>query len=662
MLARAPSSLPRARVRARARVVDPPTFPFTAICDHAAVKTALLLGCIDDSLSIICTGRRGSGKSILCKSVRDLMRSDAPFVSIPLGVTEDRVIGTVDVERSVRSGATVLQRGLLANAHGGALYVDEINLLDDALLAMIQSNIAAGIVRTEREGLSVTAPCQCLALASFNPEEAELRAHVVDRFAMICSTDDSAMDMKTRIEALDVAMLWQDDWRYVVREHEHEQSELRAHLEISRALLHEVTLPENQVRRMVKIAVEAGVQGHRGDIFAAKVARASAALRHSLIVNDGDVNVAVSLVILPRATRDPPEDALTPPPPQGARQAPADRGEDEEKDEAEDDTDDVDVGNSELEPQVQEPDESKLDVSSLIDSFERAMHRSFAEKKTRGTVSGRTKGENVFNITRGRYVKPMFPKSGQIRGKIAIDATLRAAAPYQIFRRERRAEHDSRRIFITKDDVRLKKLSRKSASLTVFVVDASGSMAMNRMAVAKAAVFRLLALSYTKRDLVALVQMSGDAAFVALPPTRSTIFVTRRLAVMPCGGGTPLAHGLTVAARVAVNSRRRGKSTVGSVRQVLLTDGRPTRSLTWSQGNSASRQRELGPGAPTRQNLRDECLEVARAVRRLGVKSLVVDTDSDFIGDRFCASLADALGGTYHAIPKLDAVALESLI
>jgi len=580
-------------------------------------------------------------------------------------MTEEMVAGTLDINASAKSGLAVFQPGLLALANGGALYIDEINLLDDSILAMIQSSLAEGVARVEREGLSTTMPCECLALASFNPAESELRSHVVDRFAMICGTDDdedALAQTTTRLAAIDAAMAWQDDWRRVVSDSYTEQKALREHIELAHhVFLPGVQISEANVRRLVKMATDCACQGHRAELFAAKVARASAALRHSYEVNDQDVNMAISLCILPRATREPPEDALPPPPPpppatQYEREA-------EEEQEQEDEEQEAEEKVEEIEPEVEKADESGLDVNSLLDAFEKAMLRSFAEAKSRGSVSGRTKREKVFDLMRGRYVKPIFPKSGQIRGKIAVDATLRAAAPYQIVRRQRRlkpGEVSARRVFITKDDVRLKKLSRRSASLTIFVVDASGSMALNRMSVAKAAVFKLLEVSYTKRDLVALVEFSHDAAVVLLPPTRSTVLVSRRLAVMPCGGGTPLAHGLSVAARCALNARTsKSKSSVGSVREVILSDGRPTRSLRWSED---PRWRSIEP-ALTRKALRDEVLEVSIATRRLGfLKTLVVDTDSAFVSEHFCLDIATALGAAYYALPKLEESAFAAFM
>ena len=653
--------------------------PLTAIVNHEGVKAALMIAAVDPSCSLIVSGRRGTGKSILCRSVKSLLPrprvvdADAGanvveprFVSVPLGVTEEMVAGTLDINASAKCGSAIFQPGLLALANGGALYIDEINLLDDSILAMIQSSLAEGVARVEREGLSTMMPCKCLALASFNPAESDMRSHVVDRFSMICGTDDdedALAQTTTRLAAIDAAMAWQDDWRRVVSDTYAEQKALREHIELAHhVFLPGVQISQSKVRRLVKMAAECACQGHRAELFATKVARASAALRHSYEVNDQDVNVAISLSILPRATREPPEDAMTPPPPTPTQYERQVEEEEEREDVEQEAKDDNQV--KEIEPEVQNADESGLDVTSLLEAFERTMLRSFAEKKSlRGAVSGRTKREKVFDLMRGRYVKPIFPKSGQIRGKIAVDATLRAAAPYQIIRRQRRlksGEVSTRRVFITKDDVRLKKLSRRSASLTIFVVDASGSMALNRMSVAKAAVFKLLAVSYTKRDLVALIELSHDAAVVLLPPTRSTVLVTRRLAVMPCGGGTPLAHGLSVAARCALNARTsKSKSSVGSIREVILSDGRPTRSLRWSED---PHWRSIEP-VLTRKFLRDEVLDVSMATRRLGfLKTLVVDTDSAFVSEHFCVDIADALGGAYYALPKLEESAFAAFI
>ena len=585
------------------------------------------------------------------------------FCEVPLGVSDDALLGTIDLDASIQTGEPVWDPGILARSHRGVCYIDEINLLEDATLSLILATLSSSVVRCEREGLSVQAPCECLAMASYNVAEGELRPSVADRFSMIVSTDDDEATFSiplNRIAATDVAMQWSDSSMRVLEEYESEQAELREHIGISRRLLPNVRIDESQIRRILSVCVACGVQGHRAELFAVQIARASAALQHSIDVDDQDVNVALSLAVLPRATREPTEDILNPPPSaqtQGTRQAERERNDqnDEEKDEMQEE----EANAGEMEPQTIEADESKLNVKQMMDVYEKAMLSSFAEKKqSSGAASGKTKRTSTMSMQRGRYVKPIFPPGGNIKsGRIAIDATLRAAAPFQLARRKRMQQQQANKkklVYITQDDIRLKKLSRRSSALTIFLVDASGSMALNRMSVAKAAILRLLQISYTKRDSVSLVEMSGDAAVVLLPPTRSTLLVSRRLAVMPCGGGTPLAHGLKTASRVALNAHKvRGGKSAGQIRLVVLTDGRPTRSLEWSE-NPSSR---VDSNAPTRQELQEEILTL---VLRLDDFlhflrcRLVIDTDSAFVSDKFCLSLANRMHAAYYALPRLE--------
>ena len=573
-------------------------FPLSMIVGQDNIKQALLLSAINLRMGgVVISGGKGTAKSVMARALHQLLPPieilkgsafnidpegefglddftrtslvnggtpldqreteviPCPFVQVPLNVMEDRLIGSADLEESVRSGRTVFSPGLLAKAHRGVLYVDDINLLDEDTANILLNVVTEGFVTVEREGISLRYPCRPLLIATFNPDEGELRDHLLDRISIALSADAEKLDISQRVSAVESVLDFSSSGAQksekaetTLKEAIDNEDDLKTAIIFAREYIKDLKVAPSQIQYLCEEAIRAGCQGHRAEIFAVEVARAAAALEGRQI-NADDLRLAVKLAIAPRGTfiNTPMDnDEMIPPPPPPPPQPPQmdeknDEKEEENKEEEEEKEEPDEEENENEAPDVPEvPQEFMFDIDSTPidpDLIE------FANRQRSGAGGGRGL---IFSQDRGRYIKPMLPKGKVVR--LAVDATLRASAPYQKGRRERAigTNKESRGVHIEQSDVRIKKMARKAGSLIIFVVDASGSMALNRMNAAKGAAVSLLTEAYQSRDQISLIPFQGEASEVLLPPTKSITMARRRLEQMPCGGGSPLAHAIQV--------------------------------------------------------------------------------------------------------------------
>jgi magnesium chelatase subunit D len=454
-------------------------FPLSMIVGQENIKQALLLASVNNRMGgVVISGGKGTAKSVMARGLHQLLppievikgspfnidpagemgiddftRTDlenggipllereteiipAPFVQVPLNVMEDRLIGSADLEESVKTGKTVFSPGLLARAHRGVLYVDDINLLDDETANILLNVVTEGYVTVEREGLSLRYPCRPLLIATFNPDEGELRDHLLDRIAVALSADAQPLDVAGRVAAVESVMDFSPSGAQKSKKAEmtlqkaiENEEDLKTAIVFAREYIKDLTIAPTQIQYLCEEAIRAGCQGHRAEIFAVEVARASAALEGRQI-NGDDLKLAVKLAIAPRGTwintpmndenMMPPPPPPPPPPPQMDEQQNDEDGKDEEEEEEEqqDPDDDESPEDSPNVPDV--PQEFMFDADATPMDPDLIQ---FASRERRGKGGGRGM---IFSQDRGRYIKPMLPKGKVIRlaGTYICDAAF----------------------------------------------------------------------------------------------------------------------------------------------------------------------------------------------------------------------------------------------
>lgn len=607
------------------------TFPFAALVGQEDLRLCLLLAAVDPRLGgVLLRGEKGTAKSTAARGLSEIVGDDVPFVDLPLGATEDRVLGHLDLERAVREGEVGWTPGLLSRAHGGILYVDETNLLDDHLVETLLDVCASGVNRVERESLSFSHESSFVLIGSMNPEEGEIRPQMLDRFALSVQVEGEK-DENLRMEVMRRRLSFEADRKAFRDAWEPEMEVLRKRLALAREILPAVVLSSSLRDFVAEIALENRVAGHRADLAIARASRALAAWEGRSQVESDDI-ARVAPFALRHRIRAEEEPQVPPPPP-----PPPEPDEESAPPPSESDPSEAPPEPPQAPPPEPETSdcEGKEDESrdaplpeAVFAVGEPFKVRPLKIPPDRLPRSGSGRRSRSRSSTRqGRTVGSTLRRE---RDDLALDATLRAAAPHQKTRRE--GSDSTLSILVEPCDVRERLRERKVSHLLLFVVDGSGSMgARKRMVETKAAILSLLLDAYQKRDRVGMIVFRGLEAQTLLPPTPSVERAARLLEELPVGGRTPLGAGLAEAGRILSVARRRDPQLRPLV--ILLTDGRANAAYDKNCSKSPSL----------------EAQELARglAERNPRARFVVVDTESQGrIRLGLAEKLSQALGGS----------------
>lgn len=650
-------------------------YPFTAMVGQENMKLALVLNAVNPKIGgVLIRGEKGTGKSTFVRALAEILPpvdvvKGCPFncnphiftelcpncrkavlrgeklkkikqqirvIDLPLGLTEDRLVGSLDIEQAVKYGKKVIEPGLLAEANQGILYVDEINLLDDHVVDVLLDAAASGINTVEREGISFSHPSRFILIGTMNPEEGELRPQLLDRIAL--HVEVKALEsVEERVDITNLRNKFENNPEKFRGKYKKENSILRKQIINSQKLMKDVVISDRMMLLVCKMCKELDVEGHRPETMILKTAAALTAydkqteLAHNHIKKAGELILPFRIRSLPYGEETQNDEMI-----------------DQLIDELSQEMEDI-MPPSDSDTELEASDEQEETMEGQIHrigtpvEIPKQMTKKKADRKTRSGSGKRIK--SITSGRKGRYIKHTIPRDDI--NDIAFDATVRSAAPHQKRRKEDNAS--SHALLIKKEDIRKKVRQSKVSSLIVLLVDASGTMgAMDRMECAKGTVFSLLMDAYQSRDKVAMVAFRGNDAQIILPPTNGVELAKKLLITLPTGGKTPIGLGLMKAMNLIKNEMKKDPTVIPLL--VLLTDGRANI-----------------PIVPESDPM-EEIKKLSEMVVSEGIYSVVIDTEvtkkMSFINFSygFAKDIADALSAKYYRIDQFNYQSLGSLI
>jgi magnesium chelatase subunit D len=620
-------------------------YPFSAIVGQEKLKKALLLCAINPGIGgLLIQGDKGTAKSTaaralaevvppitkaadcqfncaeeqpldICLSCKDnertMLQVQVPFINLPIGATEERVIGSIDLEGILAEKKKKFQPGLLAAVHQGILYIDEVNLLPDHLVDVLLDVATMGENIIEREGLSLSHPSRFTLIGTMNPEEGQLRPQFLDRFGLMV-TVEAPNEVSERTEVVRRRIAFENSPASFSQQWERSQVNLQQRLLKAKELLPEVQLQDELLTLISELTTESGVRSLRADIVMYKTAITLAALDQRTEVTAADIREAAELALGHRSRRKAAQSPANTPK-SSPDQSPADKTSPAPEQRAADSSEPTDLKNH-TSPTTShnegEADEQVFNAAGAMILPPIQGLNSRSEEAGKRTVAPDTK--------RGAYIRPLPLQNGS---GIALDATVVQAL-----------QRDPEKLDITMADLQQKQRKGKVSNLILFVVDASGSMAASkRMEAVKGTVMQLLTDAYQKRDTVGVIAFRGISAQVLLEPTQSIDLAEEAMRSLPTGGRTPLPHALQTAMKVAEQFSKNYYPLL-----IILTDGKANVALD-------------GEGDPWMQTL-----DLAGRLKNNQVQSVIINTESNFINLNKAEELAETLGAQYISVQNIS--------
>lgn len=611
------------------------TYPFSALVGQDRLRLALLLCAVHPEIGgVLIRGEKGTAKSTAVRGLAAVLSAvddDARLVELPIGATEDRVVGSLDLQKVLRDGEHAFSPGLLARAHGGVLYVDEVNLLHDHLVDVLLDAAAMGRVHVEREGISHSHESRFVLIGTMNPEEGELRPQLLDRFGLTVDVAASR-DVDVRVEVIRARMAFEADPPAFVERYAGADAELADRIAAARKAIGSVELPDTELRRIAALCAAFDVDGMRADLVVARTAVAHAAWRGATTVAEEDIRVAAELALPHRRRRDPFDDPGLDPERleeamQQAGESAAQSGTDAEPDPDFDPDFDPPGGGVDSSADGQQAQGNSKPSTNRPSAPPSAVFRTKALVVPGVGEGAPGRRSRARNRTGTPIAATAEPGSGH---GLHMFATLLATAG-----RQQGAGLPRPR----PEDIRRAVREGREGNLVIFVVDASGSMAArDRMSAVTGATLSLLRDAYQRRDKVAVITFRQQDARMLLPPTTSVHIAGRRLARFDTGGKTPLAQGLMAARDLVIREKARDRARRSLV--VVLTDGRATGGPD--------------PLGRTRQ--------AAAALVAEGAAAVVVDCETSFVRLGLAGQLAEQLGSPAVRLEQLRAAELTRLV